>query len=323
MGDRVAVMRKGELQQVGAPQELYDRPVEPLRRRLHRQPGDEPRRGDARARGRRLRRGGRQPDGSRSATRRSRPGPALKDYEGRDVILGIRPEDLEDAELEPDRDQTLDGEVELTEALGSEIMVHFSIDAPPAITDEVRELQEDAGTDDGLGAPEHGGGRPHDHGRPLRRPLEGGARASRSRSPSTRALCISSIRRRVSASTTEPKERKHEDDEATLHSARAARSAYCVPRRRLRRRRQRGGRHGRRRPRRRRRATSPATSASSAVWTGAEGESFQAVLDGFTEENPDVNGQLQVGGGAVDRALDGGRGRQPARHRGRCRSRAS
>ena len=86
--------------------------------------------------------------------------PGLKDYEGRDVILGIRPEDLEDAELEPDSpgDQTLDGEVELTEALGSEVMVHFSIDATPAITDEVRELQKDAGTE-GMGTPaqEEGG----------------------------------------------------------------------------------------------------------------------------------------------------------------------
>ena len=70
------------------------------------------------------------------------------------MILGIRPEDLEDAELEPDRpgDQSLDGEVALTEALGSEVMVHFSIDATPAITDEVRELQKDAGTE-GMGTP--------------------------------------------------------------------------------------------------------------------------------------------------------------------------
>ncbi len=45
MGDRVAVMRKGELQQVAPPQELYDRPREHLRRRLHRQPGDEHARG--------------------------------------------------------------------------------------------------------------------------------------------------------------------------------------------------------------------------------------------------------------------------------------
>ena len=50
------------------------------------------------------------------------------------MILGIRPEDLEDAELEPDRpaERRLAGEVELTEALGSEIMVHFTIDATPA-----------------------------------------------------------------------------------------------------------------------------------------------------------------------------------------------
>ena len=76
------------------------------------------------------------------------------------MILGIRPEDLEDAELEPDSpgDQTLDGEVELTEALGSEVMVHFSIDATPAITDEVRELQKDAGTEVmGTPAQEEGG----------------------------------------------------------------------------------------------------------------------------------------------------------------------
>ena len=53
-----------------------------------------------------------------------------------------------------------------------------------------------------------------------------------------------------------------------------------------------------------------------AVWTGAEGEAFQAVLDGFKAENPDVTVSLQVGEGAGDGALDGGRGRQPARHRG-------
>ena len=36
----------------------------------------------------------------------------------------------------------------MTEALGSEVMVHFSIDAQPAVTDEVRELQKDAGTEE-------------------------------------------------------------------------------------------------------------------------------------------------------------------------------
>ncbi len=161
MGDRVAVMRKGELQQVDAPQELYDRPVNLfvggfigspamnlVEAKLERADG-----GLAAV-------AGNQRVTLGEETLSARPG--LKRYEGRQVILGIRPEDLEDAELEPERaDQTLEGEVELTEALGSEVMVHFSIDANPAITDEVRELQQDAGAEDGLGTPsqEEGGGR--------------------------------------------------------------------------------------------------------------------------------------------------------------------
>jgi multiple sugar transport system ATP-binding protein len=78
--------------------------------------------------------------------------PALKQYDGRMVVLGIRPEDLEDAALAPDtpRGQELRGDVTLTEALGAEIMVHFTMDAKPAVTDDVRELAADAG-DDRLG----------------------------------------------------------------------------------------------------------------------------------------------------------------------------
>ena len=161
MGDRVAVMRKGELQQVDAPQQLYDRPVNLfvggfigspamnlVEAKLERADG-----GLAAV-------AGNQRITLGEETLSARPG--LKNYEGRGVILGIRPEDLEDAELEPERaEQTLEGEVELTEALGSEVMTHFSIDANPAITDEVRELQEDAGADDALGTPsqEEGAGR--------------------------------------------------------------------------------------------------------------------------------------------------------------------
>ena len=43
MGDRVAVMHEGKLQQVDSPQTLYDHPLQPLRRRVHRLAGDEPR----------------------------------------------------------------------------------------------------------------------------------------------------------------------------------------------------------------------------------------------------------------------------------------
>ena len=72
MGHRVAVMRKGELQQVAPPQELYDRPRQPLRRRLHRKPGDEHARGADRAYERRPRRGARRDAPGRWTTRRSR-----------------------------------------------------------------------------------------------------------------------------------------------------------------------------------------------------------------------------------------------------------
>jgi multiple sugar transport system ATP-binding protein len=78
--------------------------------------------------------------------------PALKGYEGRDVVLGIRPEDLEDAALGASGAQTIRGTTQLTEALGSEIMVHFNISARHAMTDDVRELKEDVGEDRDVGA---------------------------------------------------------------------------------------------------------------------------------------------------------------------------
>ena len=44
-------------------------------------------------------------------------------------------------------DRRLKGKVELTEALGSEVMVHFAVDASHAITEDVHELQADIGED--------------------------------------------------------------------------------------------------------------------------------------------------------------------------------
>jgi multiple sugar transport system ATP-binding protein len=81
--------------------------------------------------------------------------PALTRFEGRKVVLGIRPEDLEDAALAGDvpQDRRLKGKVELTEALGSEIMAHFTVDAPPALTEDVRELARDVGQEAPVQAP--------------------------------------------------------------------------------------------------------------------------------------------------------------------------
>jgi multiple sugar transport system ATP-binding protein len=158
MGDRVAVMRKGELQQVASPQELYDRPVNLfvggfigspamnlVEARLERRNGDL------------VAALGENEIVLGQETRAARPG--LQSYEGRTLVLGIRPEDLEDAALESDggERQHLQGKVVLTEALGSEVMAHFKIDAPAAATDDVRELAKDAGTE-GLAERDHEGG---------------------------------------------------------------------------------------------------------------------------------------------------------------------
>jgi multiple sugar transport system ATP-binding protein len=147
MGDRVAVMRKGELQQVAPPQELYDRPVslfvagfigsptmnmveatvEQADGRLAVVVGDQ-----------RL----------TLADEAMKVHPALKEYVGKRVVVGIRPEDMEDAALKPEtpEDERLHGRMMLREALGSEINAHVEIEAPPVLTEDTKELAEDVGT---------------------------------------------------------------------------------------------------------------------------------------------------------------------------------
>ena len=148
MGDRVAVMRKGELQQVDSPQELYDRPVNLFVGGFIGSPAmnliEATLEGSD---GNMVATLGSQKIALGGETLQARPG--LKAYAGKQVVLGIRPEDLEDAALESDTPagRRLRGTVSLTEALGSEVMVHFTVDARPAITDDVRELAADAGTD--------------------------------------------------------------------------------------------------------------------------------------------------------------------------------
>jgi multiple sugar transport system ATP-binding protein len=144
MGDRVAVMRKGQLQQVAPPQELYDRPVNLFVGGFIGSPAMnmldvtlEQRNGSLVADL------GSQTVGLGEETLAEHP--ALPKYVGKKIILGIRPEDLEDAALasEATPHSRLHGEVKLREALGSEIMVHFTVDAKQAVTEHVLELAED------------------------------------------------------------------------------------------------------------------------------------------------------------------------------------
>jgi multiple sugar transport system ATP-binding protein len=141
MGDRVAVMRKGELQQVAPPQELYDRPVNifvagfigspamnMLEAQVEREPG-----GIVLVLG---------------DTRLELDDPRLASWVGKTIVVGLRPEDLEDAALTNGAPGgRLRGRVALREALGAEVLIHFTMAARHAVTEDMRELAEDVGDD--------------------------------------------------------------------------------------------------------------------------------------------------------------------------------
>jgi len=125
MGDRVAVLLGGVLQQCAAPQELYERPINIFVAAFIGSPAMN------------MYEGGLTPDGTAVSlgsqrlelseeVRRTRP--ALAARRGKGVVVGIRPEHISAAG--PGDAAVLQGDVELLEALGSELLVHFSLDAP-------------------------------------------------------------------------------------------------------------------------------------------------------------------------------------------------
>ena len=125
MGDRVAVLKGGVLQQVDTPKRLYESPVNAFVAGFIGSPsmnlfeatltGDELMSGAFAIR-------------LQDAAFVRRPG--LRSYAGRKVVFGIRPEDLYDSSLESGRKyQTIPAKVTSIEELGSEHIVHLNIDA--------------------------------------------------------------------------------------------------------------------------------------------------------------------------------------------------
>jgi multiple sugar transport system ATP-binding protein len=148
MGDRVAVMRKGVLQQVEPPQTLYDHPLNlfvagfigspamnMVEANLSRMDGAT----HVEFGGFRLR------VDDRAVAARS----ALAKFDGKSVIVGLRPEDMEDASLDPDAppDRRISATVDLREALGSQIVIHFTVNAPMVLTEDTKELAHDVGAE--------------------------------------------------------------------------------------------------------------------------------------------------------------------------------
>src|SRR4051812_20008779 len=145
LGDRIAVMRAGRLQQVGAPADLYGRPDNlfvagfigsPAMNFL---PGEID--GDCL----------RSPLGPVRMTDELRhkldSGPRIN---GRAVIVGIRPEDIEDASLvgDPSSGHVFPARIDVLESLGSEHDAHFELASPRVSSSELDELARDSGTAD-------------------------------------------------------------------------------------------------------------------------------------------------------------------------------
>jgi multiple sugar transport system ATP-binding protein len=134
MGHRVAVMSKGYLQQVDTPQNLYDSPNNLYVATFIGSPQMNLMVGALNI--------GDHSTIQMGSSSISIPGetlaerPALRGYHGRDVVVGVRPENLGDAAMEGEVpfDRTIEAEVVLREGLGSEVVVHAALDArPPAI----------------------------------------------------------------------------------------------------------------------------------------------------------------------------------------------
>jgi multiple sugar transport system ATP-binding protein len=132
LGDRVAVMRDGFLQQVGSPSDLYDRPVNLFVAEFIGSPAMNLVGADIARENGTLR----AQFGENSVAVEGRP--ALAQFAGRRVILGVRPEDLEDAAVAGRRGGTISAVVDIREDLGSDILVHFGVGAPAVRGEDVQ-----------------------------------------------------------------------------------------------------------------------------------------------------------------------------------------
>jgi multiple sugar transport system ATP-binding protein len=135
LGDRVAIMRDGHLQQFDVPQKLYDEPTNLFVAEFIGSPAMNLVTAElARANGGLQARFG---DHSLPVPERAHGArPALDTFDGKRVILGIRPEDIEDARLAGDGER-LSAVVDIRENMGSEVYVHFGIGGSVVHSEEV------------------------------------------------------------------------------------------------------------------------------------------------------------------------------------------
>jgi multiple sugar transport system ATP-binding protein len=130
MAHRVAVMRGGVLQQVGSPQDVYRHPANLFVAEFIGSPAMNLL-------------AGRVENGALRYGRRGQTLPVATGLrEGQEVIVGVRPEHMTLANGSA-ASAAIAGRVRLVEPLGAETIVHVLVEAPPVVTDELREVQRD------------------------------------------------------------------------------------------------------------------------------------------------------------------------------------
>ncbi|MGO9194392.1 MAG: ABC transporter ATP-binding protein [Streptosporangiaceae bacterium] len=147
MGDRVTVLRDGVLQQVDTPQKLYDNPDNIFVAAFIGSPAMNLYDATVGEGARSLKLGSQEIDLPESVVVKR---PALRSYAGKEVVVGLRPEHLP-AEAPDSTGPKLRGDVDLVEALGSELVIHFNIDAHRVMAEGAVDKDEAAAVTRGEG----------------------------------------------------------------------------------------------------------------------------------------------------------------------------
>jgi multiple sugar transport system ATP-binding protein len=147
MGDRVTVMRDGRLQQVATPQTLYDNPDNVFVAAFIGSPAQNLYDATIGEGARSIKLGSQTVELPEAVALKR---PTLRTYAGKEVVVGMRPEHLRAADPEITGPKLV-GDVDLVEALGSELVVHFTIDAHRVIAEGAFDKDEAAAVKSGEG----------------------------------------------------------------------------------------------------------------------------------------------------------------------------
>ena len=145
MGDRVAVIRKGELQQIDTPREIYLHPKNIFVAGFIGSPSMNFVYANVKVSSKNIT----LSFGKDSIKCNADKNKKLKEFDGQEIVLGIRPEAFEDSIYANTKEfsEKLDIQVSLIEQLGSDSYIHFYKDIKPVQTDAIEEILADEGED--------------------------------------------------------------------------------------------------------------------------------------------------------------------------------